>query len=132
MSASPSRSRRWEPDKYYPNGCKKNTTRVIPNDSLQGNAGALWASHSSFKNVYLLDDTEVYGEGIADVFNSKAGEYGLTILGRDGIDGKATDYKALAEKVKATNPDLVYYGGITQNNAGQLWRDCATRCPTSS
>ena len=29
-----------EPDKYYPNGCKKNYTRVIPNDSLQGNAGA--------------------------------------------------------------------------------------------
>ena len=117
-----------EPDKYYPNGCKKNYTRVIPNDSLQGNAGALGVP-AGVKNVYLLDDTEVYGKGIADVFNSKAGEYGLTILGRDGIDGKATDYKALAEKVKATNPDLVYYGGITQNNAGQLWRDLRDAMP---
>lgn len=118
-----------EPDKYYPNGCKKNYTRVIPNDALQGNAGALWASQLGAKNVYLLDDTEVYGKGIADVFNSKAGDYGLTILGRDGIDGKAPDYKALAEKVKATNPDLVYYGGITQNNAGQLWRDLRDAMP---
>ncbi len=25
-----------EPDKYYPNGCKKNYTRVIPDDDLQG------------------------------------------------------------------------------------------------
>jgi branched-chain amino acid transport system substrate-binding protein len=118
-----------EPDKYYPNGCKKNYTRVIPNDALQGNAGALWASQLGAKNVYLLDDTEVYGKGIADVFNSKAPDYGLTILGRDGIDGKAPDYKALAEKVKATNPDLVYYGGITQNNAGQLWRDLRDAMP---
>jgi branched-chain amino acid transport system substrate-binding protein len=118
-----------EPDKYYPNGCKKNYTRVIPNDNLQGNAGALWASKLGVKNVYLLDDTEVYGKGIADVFNSKAADYGLTILGRDGIDGKATDYKALAEKVKGTNPDLVYFGGITQNNAGQLWRDLRDAMP---
>jgi branched-chain amino acid transport system substrate-binding protein len=118
-----------EPDKYYPNGCKKNYTRVIPNDNLQGNAGAKWASELGVKNVYILDDTEVYGKGIADVFDSKAGEYGLTVLGRDGIDGKATDYKALAEKVKATNPDLVYYGGITQNNAGQLWRDLRDAMP---
>jgi branched-chain amino acid transport system substrate-binding protein len=118
-----------EPDKYYPNGCKKNYTRVIPNDLLQGDAGAKWASQLGAKSVYILDDTEVYGKGIADVFNSKAPDYDLTVAGRDGIDGKATDYKALAEKVKATNPDLVYYGGITQNNAGQLWRDLRDAMP---
>ena len=54
---------------------------------------------------------------------------GLTVLGRDGIDGKATDYKALAEKIKATSPDLVYYGGITQNNAGKLWNDLRDAMP---
>lgn len=118
-----------EPDKYYPNGCKKNYTRVVPADDLQGGAGALWASQLGAKNVYLLDDTEVYGKGIADVFNAKAADNGLTILGRDGIDGKASDYKALAEKIKATNPDLVYYGGITNNNAGQLWRDLRDAMP---
>jgi branched-chain amino acid transport system substrate-binding protein len=118
-----------EPDKYYPNGCKKNYTRVIPNDLLQGNAGAKWASQLGAKTVYILDDTEVYGKGIANVFNDKTAEYGLTVAGRDGIDGKATDYKALAEKIKATSPDLVYYGGITQNNAGQLWRDLRDAMP---
>jgi len=118
-----------EPDKYYPNGCKKNYTRVIPNDLLQGNAGAKWASQLGAKTVYILDDTEVYGKGIANVFNDKTAEYGLTVAGRDGIDGKATDYKALAEKVKATSPDLVYFGGITQNNAGQLWRDLRDAMP---
>ncbi len=118
-----------EPDVYYPNGCKKNYTRVVPADDLQGGAGALWASQLGATNVYLLDDTEVYGKGIADVFDKVAADNGLTILGRDGIDGKASDYKALAEKIKATSPDLVYYGGITQNNAGQLWRDLRDAMP---
>jgi branched-chain amino acid transport system substrate-binding protein len=118
-----------EPDKYYPNGCKKNYARTVPADDLQGAAGALWSSQLGAKNVYILDDTEVYGKGIADVYDSRAADNGLTVLGRDGIDGKASDYKALAEKIKATNPDLVYYGGITQNNAGQLWRDLRDAMP---
>jgi branched-chain amino acid transport system substrate-binding protein len=112
-----------EPDVYYPDGCTRNYTRVVPADDLQGRAGALWASQLGVTKAYVLDDTQLYGKGIADVFAAEAPGFGVEVLGRDGIDGKATDYKALAEKVKATNPELVYYGGITQNNAGQLWRD---------
>jgi branched-chain amino acid transport system substrate-binding protein len=40
--------------------------------------------------------------------------------GPEGIDVKAPEYQALSAK---TNPDLVYYSGITQNNAGRLFRD---------
>jgi branched-chain amino acid transport system substrate-binding protein len=112
-----------EPDVYYPDGCTRNYTRVVPADDLQGRAGALWASQLGVTKAYVLDDTQLYGKGIADVFAAEAPGFGVEILGRDGIDGKATDYKALAEKIKATSPELVYYGGITQNNAGQLWRD---------
>jgi branched-chain amino acid transport system substrate-binding protein len=118
-----------EPDKYYPNGCTRNYFRVVAADDLQGLAGAKWSAKLGAKNVYVLDDTELYGKGIADVYNKEAPGQGLTVLGRDGIDGKATDYKALAEKIKATNPDLVYFGGITQNNAGQLWRDLRDAMP---
>ena len=60
-----------EPDKYYPDGCKQNYTRVVPADDLQGNAGATGRPQLGVKNVYVLDDTEVYGKGIADVFDSK-------------------------------------------------------------
>lgn len=112
-----------EPDVYYPDGCTRNYTRVVPADDLQGRAGALWASQLGVTKAYVLDDTELYGKGIADVFAAEAPGFDIEVLGRDGIDGKATDYKALAEKIKAAGPELVYYGGITQNNAGQLWRD---------
>jgi branched-chain amino acid transport system substrate-binding protein len=118
----PGKGEQGEPDKYYPNG-KRNYARVVPADDLQGAAGANWAKELGAKSVFILDDTQLYGKGIADVFDAKAKEIGLNVLGREGIDGKAADYRALAAKILDLKPDLVYYGGITQNNAGQLWKD---------
>ncbi len=111
-----------EPDIYYPNG-KRNYTRVVPADDLQGTAAANWAQSLGVKKVYILDDQELYGKGLADIFETSAKENGLQVLGHEGIDAKASDYKALMTKIKALNPDLVYFGGITQNNAGQLVKD---------
>jgi branched-chain amino acid transport system substrate-binding protein len=112
-----------EPGKYYPNGCQHNYYRVIPADDLQGFAGASWAKDLGAAKVYVIDDSQIYGKGVADVFEASAKEIGLEVLGHDQITGKETDYKALAEKIKGGAPDLVYFGGITQQNAGQLWRD---------
>ena len=57
-----------EPDVYYPSG-KRNYARVVPADDLQGAVGADWAKQLGAKKVYVLDDTELYGHGIATVFN---------------------------------------------------------------
>ena len=108
--------------KYYPNGTR-NYTRVVARDEFQGAFAAKWAAKLGAKNVYILDDTEIYGKGVADQFEKNAAANGLTVVGRDGIDGKAGDYKALATKIAGTSPDLIYFGGITQNNAGQLLKD---------
>jgi branched-chain amino acid transport system substrate-binding protein len=111
-----------EPDKYYPTG-KRNYARVVPADDLQGLAGANWAKSLGAKKVFVLDDQEIYGKGLADVFEASAKKLGMQVLGHEGIDSKATDYKALMNKIKALNPDLIYFGGITQNNGGQLIKD---------
>lgn len=111
-----------EPNVYYPNG-KRNFARVVPADDLQGSAAANFAKLLGVKRVYILDDQELYGKGIADIFDSTAKKLGLQVLGHEGIDPKATDYKALMTKIKALNPDLIYFGGITSNNAGQLVKD---------
>jgi len=120
-----------EPDKYYTD-CKggiKNYFRDVPADDLQGKVGADWAKDLGAAKVYILDDTEIYGKGVADVFDASAKAAGLTVLGHDQAPGKSTDFKALAAKIKAAAPDLVYYGGITQNNAGQLWKDLREAMP---
>jgi branched-chain amino acid transport system substrate-binding protein len=111
-----------EPEKYYPNG-KRNYTRVVPADDIQGKAGANWAKELGIKSVYILHDTETYGKGLADVFREQAKANGFEEKGYEGIDKKAQDYKALGTKIKDAAPDLVYFGGITQNNAGLLLKD---------
>lgn len=111
-----------EPDKYYPTQIRT-YARVVPADDLQGVAAAKWSQSLGVKKAYILDDQELYGKGIADVFERTAKELGIEVLGREGIDGKATDYRALMTKIKDLAPDLIYFGGITQNNAGQLIKD---------
>jgi branched-chain amino acid transport system substrate-binding protein len=112
-----------EPDIYYPNGVR-NYARVVPSDDLQGAVAANWAKSLGVQKAYVLDDTELYGHGIAQVFADTAGKIGLGIAGGpEGIDSKASDYRALATKIRGTGADMVYYGGITQNNAGKLFKD---------
>ncbi|MBL8046155.1 MAG: branched-chain amino acid ABC transporter substrate-binding protein [Anaerolineales bacterium] len=111
-----------ETAQYYPSGART-YMRVVARDAFQGAFAAKWAAKLGAKNVYILDDTEIYGKGVADQFEANLAANGLTSVGRDGIDGKAADYKALATKIKDANPDLIFYGGITQNNAGQLLKD---------
>ncbi|MGB7058745.1 MAG: branched-chain amino acid ABC transporter substrate-binding protein [Geitlerinemataceae cyanobacterium] len=111
-----------EPDVYYPNG-KRNYARVVPTDDIQGVVGAKWAKSLEANKVYILDDQELYGKGLADIFEASAKAEGLEVLGHEGIDPKASDYKALMTKIKALNPDLIYFGGTTQTNAGQLIKD---------
>ncbi|NBX25206.1 MAG: branched-chain amino acid ABC transporter substrate-binding protein [Planctomycetes bacterium] len=119
-----------EPRIYRPSG-KINYFRVVPTDDLQGRVAAEWAKELGCTSVYLLDDRELYGKGIADVFEKRAKELGLRVLGREGIDPKASNYKALANKIKASGADLVYYGGTTQTNAGQIAKDLRSAGVTS-
>ncbi len=111
-----------EPGVYRPSG-KINYFRVVPADDIQGRAAAEWVKKLGGKTVYVLDDRGLYGKGIADVFVATAPDYGLAILGHEGIDPKAQEYRSLMTKIKAMNPDFVYYGGTTQSNAGQIAKD---------
>jgi branched-chain amino acid transport system substrate-binding protein len=112
-----------EPEKYYPTGVR-NYTRVVPADDIQGTVAADWAKDLGVKKVYILDDQQAYGKGVADVFEGEAKKIGLTVLGHEGIDTRpGAEYRALMTKIKGLSPDMIYFGGITQNNAGQLVKD---------
>jgi len=111
-----------EPLVYRPSG-KINYFRVVPTDDLQGVEAANWAKTLNAGKVFILNDRELYGKGIADVFQKQAEKLGIEVVGFEGIDSKAANYRSLATKVKATSPDLVYFGGTTQSNAGQVAKD---------
>ncbi len=111
-----------EPDVYRPTG-KITYVRVVPADDLQGSLAAEWANDMKLKKVYILDDNEVYGRGIANLFEERAGEIGLTVLGHESIDAKSQEFKSLMISIKAKNPDLIYFGGTTQSKGGQIAKD---------
>jgi branched-chain amino acid transport system substrate-binding protein len=114
-----------EPEVYRPTG-RLNYTRVVPADDLQGPLSADWAKKRGVKKVYILDDNEVYGKGLADLFDERCREIGIEVLGHDSIDAKAQEFKSLMASVKAAGPDLVYFGGTTQSKGGQLAKDMAS------
>lgn len=115
-----------EPYSYYPLGIR-NYFRVVPADDLQGSAAAAYANQIGAKSVYVLDDTELYGHGIAVIFAQSARGFGIDVLGGpDGIDVRASNYSELAQKIVGLNPDLVYFGGISDNRPGMVLRDLRT------
>src|SRR4051794_22332520 len=99
-----------EPHVYRPTG-KVNFFRVVPTDDLQGPLGADWAKELGVKKVYVLDDNQVYGKGIASLFKDHCQEIGIEVLGQESIDEKATELKSTMTNIKSLAPDMVYYGG---------------------
>ncbi len=114
-----------EPYVYSPLGPDhRNFCRVVATDDVQGVAGATYAQKQlAAKSVYVLDDTELYGHGIATIFTAKAKDLGLQISGAGQILKGAASFGDVASNVVKANPDLVYFGGIAENNAAQLLKD---------
>jgi branched-chain amino acid transport system substrate-binding protein len=111
-----------EPEKYYPTG-ERNYARVIVADDKQGKAGVALLADEGWESVYILDDKETYGKGLADQFQQAAEDQGIEVVGREGIDGSASNYRSLMNKISQANPDAIYFGGIIENNAAQLIKD---------
>jgi branched-chain amino acid transport system substrate-binding protein len=111
-----------EPEKYYPTG-ERNYARVIVADDKQGKAGVALMLDEGFESVYILDDKETYGKGLADQFQQAAEDQGIEVIGREGIDGSASNYRSLMNKIAQAQPDAIYFGGIIENNAAQLIKD---------
>jgi branched-chain amino acid transport system substrate-binding protein len=111
-----------EPEIYRPSG-DVNYVRVVPADDLQGPLSAKWAQELGVKRVYVLDDNQVYGKGIATLFIEACQELGIEVLGHESIDDKAQEFKALMTTIKGVEPDLIYFGGSTQTKGGQIAKD---------
>jgi branched-chain amino acid transport system substrate-binding protein len=123
---------RHEPNCYRPNGKKVNYTRVVPTDDVQGAVAAQWTKELNAKQVFILDDNEVYGKGIADLYRKTCDKFGIKVLGQESIDAKQQEFGPLMRKIQAMNPDLIYFGGTTQTKAGQLFKDMISvgmKCP---
>jgi branched-chain amino acid transport system substrate-binding protein len=125
-NTNPGLTKEWEqgePAKFYPTGTR-NYARVISTDDYQGAADAQFlAQEKKVKSCYVINDNQTYGQGVAKAFADSAKQEGIEILGNDPWDLKQPNYKSLFEKIKATNPECLFIGGIYDNNGGQLIKD---------
>jgi branched-chain amino acid transport system substrate-binding protein len=111
-----------EPDKYYPNG-KRNYIRMVAADDYQGASNAMLAKQLGYKSVFVFNDKEAYGLGVATDFRNAAKKLGLKIAGFTAWDPKASSYAALANKVKQSGADVAYLGGLECENGSKLIKD---------
>jgi len=125
-NTNPGLTKAWdpgEPDKFFPSG-KRSYARVITTDDYQGSAAAQFAAKDlQAKRVFVLNDNQTYGQGVAKAFTTEAVKQGIQIVGEQAWDAKQPNYAALFTQIKATNPDTVYIAGIFDNNGGQLVKD---------
>ena len=117
-----------EPDKYYPTG-ERHYVRIVPKDTIQGAALATLMKDEGCTNVYILNDKEVYGAGLSRNIESSAEEQGLEVLGNEGIDPKAPNFRSLASKMANEGMECFVYSGITANGAVQLYKDVSAAAP---
>jgi len=95
-----------------------NTTfRNVANDEQLGAALARYAMQQvKAKRIAVIDDRTAYGKGLADEFikNVKRGgaAAGTSIVSTQFTNDKATDFSAILTAVKATKPDMIFFGGM--------------------
>jgi len=111
-----------EPGLYRPTG-KVSFARLALADDVQASVAATWARKNFVKSVFILDDGETWGKGLAGTFQAACDRLGIRVVGRQSINAEERDFKALMAGIKPLDPDLVYFGGTTQTRAGEIGRD---------
>ncbi len=111
-----------EPDKYYPSG-SRNYTRVAPSDDYQGAFIAEFAKKQGTTKMYVLNDKEAYGLGVATTTRKALEHVGIEVVGFDAWDPKASSYEALMKKIQGSGADGVFLGGLIDENGAQLIKD---------
>ena len=102
-------------------GKPNNYIRVVTTDDIQGPAAAQYIYEElGKKSVYIIDDTEIFGKGVADTFEQAFKDFGGTVVKRDGAPKTTQDYLSLMTAAAAANPEAIYFGGVTASGGARI------------
>ncbi|WP_128377981.1 branched-chain amino acid ABC transporter substrate-binding protein [Streptomyces cavernae] len=92
--------------------------RTATTDALQGGFAADYAFNGlKKKKVFVVDDKQTYGAGLAKLFNEAFTKLGGKVAGTDHVNTGDKDFGSLATKIKNSGADMVYYGGQYDESA---------------
>jgi branched-chain amino acid transport system substrate-binding protein len=80
----------------------------------QNDANAELISSLGYKTVAVIHDTTDYGKGHNQYFSSALARIGKAkIVGTFGVTADQQDFTAELTQIKALNPQVIYFGGLT-------------------
>ncbi len=98
-----------------------NYIRVVTTDNVQGPAAAQYIYDVlKKKSVYVIDDTETFGKGVADAFAAEFTKRGGTVVKHDAAPKTTQDYVSIMTAAKALNPESIYFGGVTATGGARI------------
>jgi branched-chain amino acid transport system substrate-binding protein len=115
---------RGEPTRYLPAG-HRTYGRIVPNDHVQGRAGAALLRSLGRSRIMVVHDGERYGRGVARVAARALRRRGATVVGFRKLSATGRNARSIARA--ARRADGLFYGGITANSPADLWRRLAGR-----
>jgi branched-chain amino acid transport system substrate-binding protein len=99
--------------------------RVIASDIQQGEIDAYVAAKVvNATKVYIIDDQEAYGRGLALIFKTAytTTEHG-TVVGSASLPGSTTTFATQISNAQAAGAQAIFFGGTTGNGCGLVRRD---------
>ena len=98
-----------------------NYIRVVTTDDVQGPAASQYIYDMlKKKSVYIIDDTETFGKGVADAFEEDFKARGGTVVKHDAAPKTTQDYVSIMTAAKALNPESIYFGGVTATGGARI------------
>ena len=79
----------------------------------QNETAAKFVTGLGYKKWAIIHDTTDYGKGHNKFFSKFVQENGGTILGTFGVTADQQDFTAELTKIKALDPEVIYFGGLT-------------------
>jgi branched-chain amino acid transport system substrate-binding protein len=92
----------------YPEVHRVNGTMINQND-----ANAELVSKIGYRTFAIIHDTTDYGKGHNRYFSEAIAKRGGKILGTFGVTADQQDFTAELTQIKALNPEVIYFGGLT-------------------
>jgi len=91
----------------------KTTFRIVADDvQLGGTLGRYAIKDLNGKSISVIDDRTAYGQGVAEEFVKAVTAAGGSVASRQYTTNKEKDFSSILTAIKATKPDVVFFGGM--------------------
>ncbi len=119
-----------EPQKYQPSGVPT-FARVIPSDTVEGQAQAIYQHAEGCLRTYVLQDKSVDGRAQAAAVARALRPAGIALAGSDGFDPGKADQAGVAQDVSAASADCVFVGAGSGAAPTALWQALHKQLPAA-